>query len=55
VKGIQVFSNKGPGPLQRIDNQKNIEVGWGFLKIFSTTTGPILTSLFTCHQGRGRD
>jgi hypothetical protein len=41
VKGIQVCSNKGPGPLQREDNHKNVEMGWGHLKIFfSRTTGP---------------
>jgi hypothetical protein len=27
VKGIQVSSNKGPGPLQRGDNHKNIKMG----------------------------
>jgi hypothetical protein len=33
VKGIQVFFlNKGPGPLQRVDNHKNVKVGWGLLK-----------------------
>jgi hypothetical protein len=34
VKGIQVCSNKGPGPLQRGDNDKNVKRGWGNLKIF---------------------
>jgi hypothetical protein len=29
VKGIQVCSNKGPGPLQRGDNHKNVKMGWG--------------------------
>jgi hypothetical protein len=33
VKGIQVYSNKGPGPLQRGDNHKNVKMGWGHLKI----------------------
>jgi hypothetical protein len=48
VKGIQVCSNKGPGPLQRGDNHKNVKMGWGHLKIFfSRTTGPILTRLGT--------
>jgi hypothetical protein len=28
VKGIQVCSNKGPGPLQRGDNHKNVKMGW---------------------------
>jgi hypothetical protein len=32
VKGIQVFSIKGPGPLQRGDNHKNVKMGWGHLK-----------------------
>jgi hypothetical protein len=47
VKGIQVSSNKGSGPLQRGDNHKNVKMGWGHLKIFSITTGPILTRLGT--------
>jgi hypothetical protein len=50
VKGIQVCSNKEPGPLQRGDNHKNVKMGWGPLKIFySRTTGPILTRLGTDH------
>jgi hypothetical protein len=50
VKGIKVCSNKGPGPHQRGDNHKNVEMGWGHLKIFfSRTTGPILTRLGTNH------
>jgi hypothetical protein len=35
VKGIQVCSNKGPGPLQRGDNHKNVKMDLGHLKIFS--------------------
>jgi hypothetical protein len=27
VKGIQVYSNKGPGPFQRGDNHKNVKMG----------------------------
>ena len=51
VKGIQVCSNKGPGPLQRGDNHKNVKIGWGHLKIFFyRTTGPILTRLGTNHS-----
>ena len=55
MKGIQVCSNKGPGPLQRGDNHKNVKIGWGHIKIFSSrTTGPILTRLGTDHPwGRG--
>jgi hypothetical protein len=50
VKGIQVGSNKGPGPLQRGDNHKNVKMGWGHLKIFfSRTTELILTRLGTHH------
>jgi hypothetical protein len=50
VKEIQVCSNKGPGPLQRGDNHKNVKIGWGHLKIFfSITTVPILTILDTNH------
>jgi hypothetical protein len=47
MKGIRVCSNKGTGPLQRGDNHKNVNMGLGHLKIFSRTTGPILTSLGT--------
>jgi hypothetical protein len=51
VKGIQVFSNKGPGPIKRGDNHKN---GVGSFKIFSRTTGPNLKRLSTNHSwGRG--
>jgi hypothetical protein len=49
VKGIQVCSKKGPGPLQRGDNLKNIKMGWSHLKIFSRTTALILTRLGTNH------
>jgi hypothetical protein len=49
MKGIQVCSNKGPGPLQRGDNNKNVKIGWDHLKIFCRTTGPILTRLGTNH------
>jgi hypothetical protein len=45
VKGIQFCSNKGPAPLQRGDNHKNIEIGLGQLIIFCRTTEPILTRL----------
>jgi hypothetical protein len=45
IKGNQVCSNKESGPLQRGDNHKNVKIGWGHLKIFSRTTGPILTRL----------
>jgi hypothetical protein len=49
-KGIQICSNKGPGPFQRGDNHKNVKMGWVRLKIFfSRTTGPILTRLITIH------
>jgi hypothetical protein len=42
MKGNQVCPNKGPGLLQRGDNFKNVEMGWGHLKFFfSRTTGPI--------------
>jgi hypothetical protein len=29
LKGIQVCSNKGPGPLRRGDNRKHVKIGWG--------------------------
>jgi hypothetical protein len=53
--GIQVCSNKGPGPFQRGDNHKNVKMGWCHLKIFlSRTTGPILTRFGKNHPwGRG--
>jgi hypothetical protein len=55
VKGIQVCSNKGPGPLQRRDNHKNVNMGWDHLKIFfSRTIWPILTRLGTNHPWRKR-
>jgi hypothetical protein len=50
VKGIQVCSNKGPGPLLRGDNHKNVKMVWGHLKIFSRTTRPILTRLGMNHS-----
>jgi hypothetical protein len=51
VKGIQVCSNKGPDPLLRGDNHKNIKMGRGHLKIFfSRTNGPILTRLGINHS-----
>jgi hypothetical protein len=41
VKGILNCSNKGPGPLQRGDNDKYAKMGWDHLKLFfSTTTKP---------------
>jgi hypothetical protein len=50
VKGIQVCSNIGPGPLQRGDNHKKVKMGLGHLNFFfSRTTGPILTRLGTNH------
>jgi hypothetical protein len=49
-KENQVCSNKGPGPLQRGDNHKNVKMGWGHLNIFfSRTTVPILTRFGTNH------
>jgi hypothetical protein len=54
MKENQVCSNKGPDPLQRGDNHKNVKMGWGYLKtFFSRTTWPILTKLGTNHSRRG--
>jgi hypothetical protein len=55
VKGIQVYSNEGPGSLQRGDNHKNVKMGLCHLKILlSKTTWPILTRLGTNHPlGKG--
>jgi hypothetical protein len=51
MKGMQVCSNKEPGPLQRKDNHKNVKMGWGHVKIFfSKITGPILTRFGTNHH-----
>jgi hypothetical protein len=49
MKGIPVCANKGPGPLQRGDNHKNVKMEWGHLEIFSRTTGLSLTRLGTNH------
>jgi hypothetical protein len=38
VKKIQICSNKGPGPLQRGDNHRNVRKGWGHLKILFLRT-----------------
>jgi hypothetical protein len=38
LKGIQVCSNKGPGPLQRGDKHKNVKMGRGHLRIFFSRT-----------------
>jgi hypothetical protein len=54
VKGFQVCSNEGPGPFLRGDNHKNVKMGWGHLKIFARTTGPILIRLGTNHPWRER-
>jgi hypothetical protein len=40
VKGIQFYSMKGPGALQRGDNYKNVKLGWGHLKIYYRTMKP---------------
>jgi hypothetical protein len=32
VMGIQICSYKGPGPIQRGDNHKNVKMGWDHLK-----------------------
>jgi hypothetical protein len=52
--GIKVCSNKGPDPLLRGDNHKNVEMEWCHLKISSRTTGPILTRLCTNDPWRER-
>jgi hypothetical protein len=50
TKGIQVCTNKGPIPLQKEDNHKNVKMRWYHLKSFSRTTGTILTRLRTNHS-----
>jgi hypothetical protein len=32
MKRIQVYLNKGPGPLKTGDNHKNVKMEWGHLK-----------------------
>jgi hypothetical protein len=32
VKGIQVYSIKGPDPFHKGDNHKNVKIGWGHLR-----------------------
>jgi hypothetical protein len=50
MKEIQICSNKGPGPLLRGDNHKNVKMVWSHLKIFfSRNIGIILTKLGTNH------
>jgi hypothetical protein len=49
-EGKSRYLNKGPDPLQRGDNYKNVKMWLGHLKIFlSRTTGPILTRFGTSH------
>jgi hypothetical protein len=40
MKGIQICSNKGPGPLQRGDKHKNVKMRWGSLKKILRTMKP---------------
>jgi hypothetical protein len=50
VQCILVEGNSGLfGPLQRGGNHKNVKMGCGILKIFSRTTGPVLTRLGKNH------
>jgi hypothetical protein len=50
VNGFQFFFlNKVPGLLQRGNNNKNVKIEWGLLKIFSRSMGPIITRLGTNH------
>jgi hypothetical protein len=53
IKGIQIYSNKGPVPFQRGNNHNNVKMRWGHLKIFSKTTGPILTRLIANRRWGG--
>jgi hypothetical protein len=47
VKGIQVFSMKGPGPLQRGDYHQNVKMGWDHLRILFLRTMKIEKLNFT--------
>ena len=44
VKGIPFCSNEGPRPFPRGDFYELEKIHWGNFKIFSRTTGPILTN-----------
>ena len=43
------YSNEGPCPFSRGDNNEIVKIHWQILKIFSRTTGPISTKLGTNH------
>jgi hypothetical protein len=47
LKGIQNYTNKGPGPLQRGDNHKNATMGWGHLKTFFSRITDLEELIFT--------
>jgi hypothetical protein len=48
VKEIQVSSNKGPGPLQRGYNHKNVNMGWGhFLKNYEARKAEFYMKAFS--------
>ena len=50
MKGIQIYSNEGPRPFPREDNNKIAKNNLSNLKIsFSRTTWPISTKLVTMH------
>jgi hypothetical protein len=46
VKGIQVCSNKGPGPLQTGDNHKNVKMRWPHLKTFFLRNEAIKANIY---------
>lgn len=50
MKGFPVCSDNGPFPLQRVDNQERVKIGFNVLKIFyPRTTEPISTKPGTKH------
>jgi hypothetical protein len=46
---FKIVQIKGQVLFKGGDNHKNPKIGWGHLKIFSRTNGPILTRLDTKH------
>jgi hypothetical protein len=53
VKRIEVYSIKGPSPLQMGDNHKNVKIGWGHLKIlFLRTMKPEKLNFLTLNKGK---
>jgi hypothetical protein len=46
VKGIQVSSIKGPGPLQRGNNHNNVKIGWSHLRTYEARKAEFYVKAF---------